>query len=260
VQERDTDGGLSALMRSGHTMQADIPPAPPKRRSRGRGGLLTLLVLLVIAGIGAGAAWAYRPDTVRQLLHLHAASPLPSEAPSLAPTTAPSSSPPAGIGATKPFRNADLGYSLEIPVSWSSRCELPEDKAACRFNVLSGSDRFNNDLINTSNNLYVAVKPAGGLDARGLAKQEDKRWQKDPDTSTDYVTRQLKSTSIGKYSGSVLEFTFTHPVNGPRRVLIFRTVAHGDSYEVSLNCPAATFEHDSAAFDRAVESFQITGS
>jgi hypothetical protein len=74
------------------------------------------------------------------------------------------------------------------------------------------------------------------------------------------VTRQLKSTSIGKYSGSVLEFTFTHPVNGPRRVLIFRTVAHGDSYEVSLNCPAATFEHDSAAFDRAVESFQITGS
>jgi serine/threonine protein kinase len=265
VEERDTDGGdgaLSALMGSRHTVHADIQPAPPKRRSRGRGVLLTLLILLVIAGVAAGGAWVYRPDAVRQLLHLRAASPSPSEGPVAlpSPVPSPSPSPPAGIGATKPFRNADLGYSLEIPASWSSRCELPEDKAACRFNALSGSDRFNNDLINTSNNLYVAVKPAGGLDALGLAKQENKRWQKDPSTSTDYVTRQLKWTSIGKYSGSVLEFTFTHPVNGPRRVLIFRTVAHGDSYEVSLNCPAATFKQDSAAFDRAVESFQITGS
>jgi hypothetical protein len=43
-------------------------------------------------------------------------------------------------------------------------------------------------------------------------------------------------------------------------VLVFRTVKHGTSYEISLNCPTGTYAADLPAFDRAVDHLELIGA
>jgi hypothetical protein len=170
----------------------------------------------------------------------------------------PTASGPAASGQTEEFAHPTLGYKLRVPAAWSRRC-LP-DNQTCRFNALSGADRTIPARINSTNNLFVYVHPAGGKDALALAREEDRKWSSDPKFK-EYRTIRLAAASMGQFQeGSLLEFTYENELTGPRHVLIFRTVVADMSYEVSLNAPADTFDKDRPVFDDAVDSFEITAS
>ena len=217
-----------------------LAPPPPRRR---RGGPLLLAIAIVTTAVLATAGGLY-------LIRQNRALPEPRDP---APTSSPSG-PPAL--ATEEFVHQTRGFRLRVPVSWSYR-DLT-DSPTTRFNVLSGAGRTNDKLINSTNNLYVYVHPANGLNALQLAEAEDRRWAKYT-TFRNYRRLELRTASMGQHQGgSLLEFTADHVDLGPRHVLIFRVVVNDVSYEISLNGPADKFDAGQQIFDDAVDSFVIT--
>jgi hypothetical protein len=223
------------------------PPAVPARPGRRRAlllGVVTALAFLAVAGAAGMLVLANMREEGGN-----------GRQPGPSPSTTPASTFPA---ATEEYANAGLGFKLRIPAVWSFRC-LP-DGETCRFNALTGPDRLDDAKVNRTNNLYVTVKPANGKDPLTLAQEEDRQWKSRADFK-DYRTVRLRTASFGQHQeGSVLEFTYLNQLTGPRHVLIFRTVANDQSYEVSLNAPAATFDEGRPVFDDAVDTFEITAS
>ncbi len=150
------------------------------------------------------------------------------------------------------------GFRLRVPVAWSYK-ELP-DSPTTRFNELAGAGRTDNVAINGTNNLYVYVHPAKGLDALQTGRgREHALVHLRQVQALPGAERPPKEASIGQNQrGSLLEFTADHTDLGPRHVLIFRMVVNDISYEVSLNGPANLFADDLQIFDDAVDSLVIT--
>ena len=233
---------LDPVTPGGPTAPVAVPQEPRRRSRRGALAAGILTTILGASVIGAGAAYVIQQADRNQ------AGTTPS-------SPSPSVTAPPVVG-TKPYTHPSRGFRLQIPSNWSSR-DL-DDSPTTRFNILTGADRTLPAKINSTMNLYVYVHPADGQDPLQLAQAEDRKWATHPNFR-NYKTLRLAKASMGTHqNGSLLEFTYDHVQNGPRHVLVFRTVVNDISYEVSLNGPADQFAANLGVFDNAVDTLEIT--
>jgi hypothetical protein len=260
--------------------RAPIPVARPRPRRGFRWGpLLAVLVLLAAAVVAGILAMRYvdrpassAPDTSsvrasRPPVNSVPLRPTPSATPSapapsppaavpVKPPAAPvDQAPPKAAAGSRKVANANLGYRLTIPAEWNEVCLA--DNQTCRYNSLSGEGRLAVPDAAAVNSLFAFVHDAKGKDAATLAQEEDADRAADTGGFPNYSRVRLEEATAGPHAGSLLEYTYDSSTAGARHVVIFRTVANGTSYELSLNGPEKTFASDLPTFRRATETLEI---
>jgi hypothetical protein len=147
------------------------------------------------------------------------------------------------------WSDPDAHYKVAHLPEWTPDCPTT---GFCRFSTGQASDASGSKMT-----IFIEVKDAHGKNSLALATAYEQKLRGDRKTYPNYRRLNLRWKTPGQYTGAVHEFTFDHPLNGPRHVLVFRTVTGGLSYELSLNGPADQFDAARSVFDDMVRSLVI---